>query len=350
MQDHAQRVGDLLAMVEHHLPRVLISADELLRVRRVAAALPAFAVDFFGFESRLAGEAGGVDCAANLTSDGARMLAGRHTVEPPAEMRAGPWERLRWFYQAWGDTRTPAYVDAPATWLEFDTSDMLSHPNLLFGYWPNTTVARRPLAWLVDDIIPLLLGRPMTSSFHSNLERCIAAAPPDTKDFQIGLMFSRAVQAVRLCIFDLPPDGLSSYLETVGWDGPAGLLADYLEALSPHADFIGVHLDVGERMYPQIGIEPNFTAGCWTRQPHREPRWHGQFDALIQRGLVTAPERDALLSWVGHQRYKLGAQEQLLLRGLSHLKVVLQPDRRPLAKAYFGIAQREMSIDAGHAS
>jgi hypothetical protein len=350
MQDLHHRLGDLLAMAERHLPSLLISADQLARVRPIAEVLPVFAVDFFGFECRLAGAGGGVDCAANLTPDGARMLAGRHALAPPAELREGPWERLRTFYQAWGDTRTPAYVDAPATWLEFDTSDMLAHPNLLFGYWPNTTIVRRPMAWLVDDIIPLLLGRPMAPGFRDNLERCILAAPPGTRDFQIGLMFSRAVQAVRLCIFDLPPDRLFSYLEAVGWDGPADLLGEYLEALAPHADFVGLHLDVGERIYPQIGVEPNFAAGCWTRQPHREPRWHGQFDSLMQRGLVTAAERDALLSWVGHQRFKSGAKEQLLLRGLSHLKVVLRPDRRPLAKAYFGIAQREMGAEASDAA
>ena len=108
----------------------------------------------------------------------------------------------------------------------------------------------------------------------------------------------------------------------------------------PHADFLGLHLDVGEQVYPHIGIEPNFTAGCWSRQPHREQRWHGQFQQLIELGVMTPEKRQALLSWIGHKSIVSGGRDMLLLRGLSHLKVVLRPGRPAIAKGYFGIAHR----------
>src|SRR5215472_3917374 len=97
-----RRLDASLPFIESHL-RSLVSDEGMARIRRLAAWLPVSAVDFFGFECRLGDLSEPVDCAINLTPDGARMLAGRHTVEPPEEMRNGCWNRLRTFYQEWGD-------------------------------------------------------------------------------------------------------------------------------------------------------------------------------------------------------------------------------------------------------
>jgi hypothetical protein len=271
------------------------------------------------------------------------MLAGQHAVSAPQELQDGSWEKLRSFYRAWGETRPEPFEDARATWLEFDTSAgerEVSAPNLLFGYWPQEPL--RPTRWIVDTIIPLLLGGAISPEFRRRIERCLDARPPETEDFQIGVMFSRNIQAVRLCVFDLPPDQVFPYLDEVGWSGNRDELNEYLETFRPYADFVGLHLDIADRVYPHIGVEPNFLAGCWARQPHMEPRWNGQFEQLLARGLLTPEKRDAMLSWIGHQSLSLDGQEVLLLRGLSHVKVVLRPGAPPIAKAYFGIAHRAL--------
>lgn len=335
-----QRVSTLLATVERELPRALVPADQLSHIRHVADVLPVFAIEFFGFECRLGAAAGGVDCAANLTPDGARMLAGRHPIKSPEQLRGGAWDTLGRFYQAWGDTGTSPYLDGPATWLEFDTSDLSLAPNLLFAYHPET-VSRRPFTWLADEIMPMLFGRPISSGFRSNLQRCFEQAPRGVNNFQVGLMFSRQVAAARLCVFDLPPGGLLDYLDRVGWSGDRRQLRSHVEAFTPYADSVGLHLDIADVVLPNVGIEPNFSAGCWRRQPHREPRWHGLFDALSRDGLVTMEQCAELLDWPGYQRLDLDPSRRLVvLRGLSHLKVVLRPGQPPSAKAYFGIAQR----------
>src|SRR5205085_9084578 len=115
-----------------------------------------------------------------------------------------------------------------------------------------------------------------------------------------------------------------------------------VDAFRPHSDFIGLHLDIGERVYPHIGVEPNFVAGCWSRQPRREPRWYSLFDQLAGLGLLAPEKREALFSWIGHQSLPAEGRELLLLRGLSHIKIVLRPGVEPLAKAYFGIAHRTL--------
>ncbi|MET0403490.1 MAG: hypothetical protein ABW123_13850 [Cystobacter sp.] len=330
-----------ISLVEPHLHSLLMSPGSLSSIKNAARLLPRFAVNFFGFECRLGEDAAATDCALNLTAEGARFLAGRHAQALPPELRTDAWSRVQRFYEEWGDTRDGAYADAGATWLEFDSGPARIHPNLLFGYWPHETAVRRPMPWLLDVILPQLLGMPLSEKFRANLLRCFDACPSGTDDFQIGAMIARGIQAVRLCVFDIRPDELPAFLSRAGWKGDLDEVRRYLEAFAPHADFVGVHLDVGEMLFPQIGIEPGFTAGPWARQPHLEPRWHGQFNQLVERGLCTPARRDALLSFSGYQHVPMDGEEKLvLLRGLSHLKVTLRPGVSPLAKAYFGVAHR----------
>jgi hypothetical protein len=348
------RLDVSLERLESLLPSALIAPESLPGLRKVANLFPTFAVDFFGFECRLGnGGPGLADCALNLTPDGARLLAGRYPTSLPSlagEGQNGSWSRLRTFYQEWGDTRQPPYADAGCTWLEFDTSAGAPTPNLLFGYWPRQADSRRPPEWLADTILPLLLGGPVSPWLRHNLLHCLEARPPETDDFQVGFMLSRPLQVVRLCLFDLPAGEIVPYLERIGWSGSYEELGRCLETFRPHADFLGLHLDIGETVYPQIGIEPNYVAGCWTRQPQTEPRWHGLFEELLRLGLMTPEQRQALLGWTGHQRMLLGGHDILLLRGLSHVKVVLRPGAGPVAKVYFGISHRWMDATSGDAS
>ena len=337
-----RRLDASLDLVKGHMPAVLVSPESFAHIHKVAASLPVFAVDFFGFECRLGEGQGPTDCALNLTPDGARLLAGRHTTAPPPELQNGPWTKVQGFYQEWGDTRQPAYADAGATWLEFDMSSETPAPNLLFGYWPRDPDIKRPPEWLANRIIPLLLGDGVSAAVRQNFMRCLGACPEETNDFQVGFMLARNIQVIRLCVFDLPQGELLSYLDRIGWEGPRDELRKYIDAFRPHADFVGLHLDIGERIYPHIGVEPNFVAGCWSRQPRREPRWYGQFDQLAEFGLLAPEKKQALLAWIGHHDLSSGERNVLLLRGLSHVKIVLRSGAEPVAKAYFGIAHRTL--------
>jgi hypothetical protein len=337
--DTLQRLDGSVALIESHFSPLLIPPESVSHIRKIARLLPIGAVDFLGFECRLGAEIAPADCAFNLTPEGARMFAGRGEEPTPEELRSGAWERIRDFYNIWADTTENPYADAGSTWFEFDVSSGEPSPNMLFGYWPRRNPARTP-EWLADTIIPLLLDAPISPDFRRTLLHCFETLPAGTSDFQIGAMLSRGIQAVRLCVFDLPESQVFPWLDRIGWRGPREQLEQYMSALRPYADFLGLHLDVGEQVYPQIGVEPNFTAGCWSRQPHREPRWKGQFQKLIELGVMTPEKRQALLSWIGHKSIVSGDRDMLLLRGLSHLKTVLRLGRPAIAKGYFGIAHR----------
>jgi hypothetical protein len=340
MQQSLPSFAAAFRQAEAFLPEALIPPASVEQCRRIARLLPAFAIDFFGFEARLGVASEPADCAFNLTGDGARLMAGQHAIEVPESFTTSAWQKIRRFYREWAESRGVPFGDAATTWLELDAGQDSPQPNLLFGYWPDNPTARRPLEWLTGVALPMLLGAPLSARWQKNLERCFAAhAGPG--DFQIGAMLARPVPAVRVCVFDIAPERAPEYLATVGWPGPVDEVRRYLAALAPHADFVALHFDVGEAVFPSIGLEPGFTAGPWARQPHLEPRWYDQLDQLVALGLCTDGKRAALLDWVGHRTCDDAALAgQVLLRGLSHLKIAMRPDRPVVAKAYFGMALR----------
>lgn len=330
---------ETLDRVAPFLPDTLMPRASLDHARRVAALFPADAVNFFGFECRLGeGRQDGTDCALSLSPDGARALAGG-AIGPSG----GAWRRIERFCRWWGETHGTPFADASAIWLEFDAGTSEPTPNLMFGYWPDHVETDRPWRQMQDTVFPALFDGDYSAALHDHLERCLGACPEGTGDFQIGVMLGRPVQAVRLCIFDLPREALDAYLDAIGWAGNRATLQRLITALRPHCDFVGLHFDIAARTLPRVGIEPNFRSGSWSRQPHREPRWQGIWTVLADEGLISQAKRDALLAWAGHQQILLHGEATLLLRGLSHVKVALADDGGVLAKAYFGIALRENS-------
>ncbi|MBB3033826.1 hypothetical protein [Alteriqipengyuania lutimaris] len=327
--------------IASHLDRTLTPVEHDHWLRQFLRFIPASTSEFLGFETRLGDRNGPTDCALNLNPAALEWLAGRTAgIAAPT----GPvWDNIRSFLELWSATSASPGADLTRIWLEFDQASapqML--PNLMFGYFPGGHDPMRTREWLVDRAIPAALGTPLPDPTRARLEAgldCCGGAD----DLQIGLMSARAIPAVRLCVFDLAPEALPRLARAIGWDGDVSHVAVLVEALRPHADFVGLHFDIAHTALPRIGIEPGFTASSWARQPHREPRWQGQLDVFAAEGALVPEKRDALLEWPGHEVVTLDTRPVALLRGLSHLKLVFQGDGSTEGKAYYGIAIRDLA-------
>lgn len=366
------RLASYLRAVEPAVPAALVSAEAFDALRVVAQQVPpALAATTFGFECRLGDPAAWADLVAYADAG-----PGRDALADLApDLLADPtWRRVRDLARTWRSPGSVLRDGVENLWLEFDLEGRATAslqagavPPSIFGGlppWdqdrPQPSTYRPNVDGYLAAVTAILraLGREVSEETERCLARCFAALQRHEYLFQVGLMLTRAVDTVRLCIRLRTTSRTRDYLTAVGWPGVAGpgagtntpgqdALDDLLALVGP-TDHTWLHLDVGHGVQPTIGLECYFAGNA---QPRREPRWAALLGVLVERGLCTRAKRDALLAYPGHAGDAAGAApwpaelvaaEELLegrrrstfVRTLHHLKVVLRPGGVLEAKAY----------------
>lgn len=341
-------MAQYLRPVVPHTPAELISPEALAPILSLAGGLAPCSSS--GFEIRLGEEAPVADFLVNVVpTDGSRaVMAGHHPeLHPPDTLLESPvWRRVRDFCRTWEDPGGPLHERIRDMWLEFDMAQFDARvpiPGVFFGpVWESgdllDTVARG---------VSLLRG-PEGAGVPPALARCLAPLPGRPRMEQVGMMFSRPLDDLRLCIRDIPPRGLGGYLRGIGWPGRSEEVDALVEDLLPFVDGITLDIDVGEGVRPKIGLECILLGGDLDKA-----RWRRWLDHLVARGLCTPAKREGLVAWIGasSQREQLEAWPENLVRftqshpdrvsamsrKVNHLKFIHQPGQPLQVKAYLAI-------------
>src|SRR5579859_3674077 len=348
----------MVDLVRPHMPQTLVSSENFEQIRSVASHLPTRVARYFGFETKLLSDQARCDFAFSLSKDGVAWMS---RTDPP-------WPRIRQFCTLWRESEESPYADGNAVWLECDVSDERRaelEPSLFFALHgpqsylqPVSGKNSRSREWICHTLIPAAWGRMISSSIEKNLVHTLEVCPHEVDFLQIGLMLSRDIQALRLCLFGIPPQYVFPFLHSVGWQGNENRLTQVLELYSPFVDALCLHLDIGESILPTLGVEMlyNSEKDPWNCQPTRETRWKLFFDRLVNDGLCLPSKRDVLLDWPSRTAFRLPLIEKLiaamsldqtsyvtsalpdsvLVTGLQHIKLSLPPTDEIIAKAYFG--------------
>jgi hypothetical protein len=356
----------IVDLTRPQVAQTLVSSENLECIRGVASHFPIKVASYFGFETKLSSDQPSSDFAFNLSNDGLAWMSRTDS----------PWPHIRQFCTLWGESGQPAYSDGSAVWLEFDVSDgprERLEPSLFFALRDSQSSIQsvwgkssRAPEWICQTLIPTAWGYPLSPSLERNLLHTVEVCPERVNFLQIGLMLSRNIQALRLCIFGITPQEVFPFLHRAGWCGEASRLAQVLERYSSLADSLCLHLNIGESIFPTLGVELLYHAedDPWDYQPDREARWRLLFDCLVDDGLCLSTKRDALLAWPSRTAFKLPFIEKLiaavsndqmpdttsvlpdgvLVTGLGHIKFSLSPGETN-AKAYFGARyDQEMEV------
>ncbi|MCP3100114.1 hypothetical protein LZ198_14655 [Myxococcus sp. K15C18031901] len=339
----SRSMEDYLRLAVPSVPSALISAESLAPILALARRLPPCSSS--GFECRLGDDAPVADFLVNLLpADGSRAaFAGHHPDHQPPDafLHSPVWQRVRDYCRAWAQPDSPLHQRIRDMWLEFDQEQFHSPvpiPGVFFG--PEQPVA--DIAATVCDSLALLRG-PDRAALPPALQRCLERLPGAPRVEQVGMMFSRQTDALRLCIRGVPLRGLGEALRHVGWEGQAGPLDAVLERTLPFVDDVTLDIDVGDGLHPKLGLE------CILDKDPSPARWKRWLDQLVEDGLCTPAKRDALLTWPGMltalntrgwPENLLRASEQLpgvhsgFARRINHLKLIHQPGQPLQVKAY----------------
>jgi hypothetical protein len=245
-------------------------------------------------ECRLADPAPTIELQQSIRRDGGEPALLRDhllATQPTAREGDGPWARLARFCAAWADPTTLLYGGITEVFLEYDIdrapqADLT--PSVFFS------VAESDGFAIAEAALALLLPEPWPPGLAGNLAACFTVCPPGASVTYIGAMLGRTTEALRVNIKGLQLDELAPFLEAVGWDGPPKAVEHWAGWAWDRVDGVTVCLDVGEVVYPHLGLE------CALRiQPAGEPRWSDLLEELSEEGLCTAANVEALLGLAG---------------------------------------------------
>jgi hypothetical protein len=339
----------LAGTIDHaaaRLPPALVAPEALAAVRRIAALIPASLTSWIDFECRLQSGRPQVDLSVRVDQRGRDRLAACSLAlqESPA---GGAWRRVEALAREWADTATPTHRDVAAAWLEFDLDaggDAAAAPPRVFIDFARPASAEGDRCRAMTAALAPIVGRPVPEWLSGGLGRCLRELPPGTELVYVGLPAHERVTVVRLCVLGIDERSAAHYLEAVGWSGDAAALRWRLGSWRrPGGDrvtrsaILQFDLDDRGRIGSRVGLEYPL---------RRRPQVKGAvadagfLDDLVACGACAAEKRDAILAWPGCEVAVLPHEiwPSLVMRRVSHVKIVCDRNEPLEAKAYFCFA------------
>lgn len=330
-------IEDYLKIITPHFHPDLVSPEVLSHIQELEPILTSLTETIF--ECRLGTNSTQVDFSFYLPP---------LTKPLPESFLTSPiWRSFQDFYQEWINPTSNLHQEVKEIGMEFDLDKSLSSvpiPCIFFELNRETTY---PFPKLVSEAVSLL-NYPLSPLIESNLRLCADCLPEGAKLTHFALMLSRPGLGVRVNVINIPPDQLVDYLQKIGWNQPTQPLDDLVSKLSASFDYLVLAFDVGEKIYPRIGLECYFK-----KQPSYEPRWQLVLDNLVKFDLSTPAKRDALLTWSGFNKQKYQPEGKLswesvfsksmysvYWRTINHLKFVYKPSCPLEVKGYLASGHR----------
>lgn len=340
---------DSFRVARPHISSILVPPEAIARIERLCRLLAP--IHCGGFECRL-NEVETVDFQQRILVKGDEpFVLAKHIGSSELEGDAA-WQRLGRFCRDLTEPSSWLHHALSTIWLEFDMNEENATPApsvfITLDEREVESITNESLADLIDFTATRLTGQATPKSTQSSLVASLDAMPAGVFVHHVGLMLSRRAEVLRLVIRGFSPSALEAYMEHIRWRGDGDRFHEFLDRLPHFMDQLVLSLDVGDRIFPTLGLE--YFPGT---HPDLEPRWSALFDFLVTEGWCQADKADALLGWPGHTTPaesdvpwpshllfdSLLAPSDLLSvlgRRLSHVKVVHAPTEPTLTKAYWG--------------
>ena len=354
LEFRTQYLSETLEVIADYLPSDLVSPATLSYAASRCGDLPAALSKYIGFECRLSPKTSRVDFALDVDNVGRAIIAGKASgAHFPDHVWSSPqWALLRSFCREWTRDGSVLAKTIDHLWLEFDLRRAGDNsergpfpvPGIFFGF--GKVRSPRPFPsrlWVARKALTEISGTSLPPASDRMLERCFDRLPADAKVPYVGMMLQRPDAGVRFCITHRCDEEIAKYVTELNWPGSVLELSDLLaevraarrNARNPGATI--VHLDVGTRMGPVIGLEYSLekraqvVEGCF-----REARF---LDYLVNEGYCSTTQRDALEAWPGVMKMRMRHQPwtTLLVRSVHHIKLVYRSGHPLGVKVYPGV-------------
>lgn len=350
-----------LSSVESHIAEEFISKQNYEEMKTLASSFTGCITSFFGFETRLNNPDASSDYLFAVSSQGKERetLANQFLTGklPQSFYSTNEWKNIGKFVTTWADPSSALYNKVLGLWFEFDMvdhSEKVPIPCVFLHtipIQPNNSDSIQSCNWLTSFALPLLTGQKLPEVVEQRVQDAIRKLPEGVSVFQVGVMLSRATSGIRLVLNKIQPGQIIPYLKTLGWSDKNEQLSNFIDELTRQGTHIILHITIGEKgVDPKIGLECSF----YPFRYNFETRWSVFLDYLVQKGWCLSEKKDALLRFPGVNQEDMTTSFNLdsyvkitsssdtgssgvLVRYISHVKLVFLPTQPPEAKVYSGV-------------
>ena len=349
------RLSDYLPLLRPKLSEALVTLAAQRDLIQCAQDIPGETTAFFGFECPLDEKQSTADLLFCGTQEEGHvaLLANQGQNEGfPAHLHELPaWRQIRDFCTVWEYPHSPLHGKVVNCWLEFDVAGSNSPwaPSFFFGLPPLVPGMRADLDSTLREGLKQLAPLSLASGRGRQLDTVLNQLPGTAYVFQVGVMLSRSVEAIRVCIRGMTTDELAPYLERIAWPGNFSELQTVIQRYGPLCKRVDLDIDVGDHIGPKVGLEFSFgkDANTVTRM--------GKFlSRCVEDRLTSNLKASALMHYNGfikegldssHWPESLVKQAQAagadscnyLLLWIHHIKLICQSDSPLSGKAYLAV-------------
>jgi len=345
---------DALTLCVSGIAPEIAGPEAISRLRDAAQWLPFFPVLYL--EIRLNGNASRVDLAQYIPAScgGSKALA-NHIESLSLDGDIPPvWRKLRRLCKQWNNPESPVHGGIEGVWLEVDMDSPILHipePSIFMAFHRNPPAPEKAVR-AVEAALSGLTDFPIHPGGKRMFLRIFEACGKNAAVIHTGVWLARQTQELRVIVKGDGNSWISQFLKAIDWPGYGSwdTIKTEFDKLFDFADTITLAIDVGEKVFPGIGLEfaindPGFQMSGWK----------GIFDELTTLELCDKTKRDAVLKWpdqISPRSVPDKWPEHLIIesllrrpdefsifhRSIGHVKVVIRPDLRATAKGYLAFS------------
>ncbi|MEP6465955.1 MAG: hypothetical protein ABJB05_06600 [Parafilimonas sp.] len=234
------------------------------------------------------------------------------------------------FSEAWCRAESFVFKALINIWFEYDF-DNIEKNNLIPNFFYAPQKASHPLAIIAasEIIFKTIAAEAISKKTLAHLLYCLQQLPEGGWVSQIGKMFARNEESLRVFIQQIPKNGIKNYLEKIGYNYACdNKLEKLLEDCYTLADQVDLDIDVSNITGDTIGLECSFN----------EMQTALDFlEYLFLNGHCTQEKYKALIVYL--KSLKVNYTEEYY-PFLSHFKIVYHPLKPFKTKAYLGFAHK----------
>ncbi|MGV8121472.1 MAG: hypothetical protein AB2L14_17060 [Candidatus Xenobiia bacterium LiM19] len=351
---------DYINVIENTLHQDLISSVYLSGIKNITDIFPSQITSMFGFECRLGDNDPRADLAFSILPDIVAILKNIDSEKQFWPENNSIWKGVSKVINCLEEPELKDVIGL--LWLEFDMWEHVNEipaPGVFFSFEKYLRQDRlklsredtiRQLLSASDRVFSSLRGRDFFKKIRPAFAEALRLLPERSMLFQVGTMASRPGEYIRICIQNITPEEIITFLEEMKWPGSLEELYTLLLTLSDFSGIIVLALDLGEVILPKVGIEISFSEDTTVKD---EPKWKGFVNYLTDEKLSTQKKADALLTYPGYvlessdkgfwplnlQNASLFWGKSIFINKLDHFKIIYQKDCPLEAKAYLAVYQ-----------